>query len=78
MILEIADWVYSAGFTRLLILNGHTMNFAPLRCGLENIRADIPDMKIALRSIWELTSEVNDFYTKKTTINGKVYALLLI
>ena len=64
IIFEIADWVYSAGFTRLLILNGHTMNFAPLRCGLENIRADLPDMKIALRSIWELTQEVNDFYTQ--------------
>ena len=62
IVAELADWIYSAGFTRLLILNGHVTNFAPLRCGLENIRTDIPEMKISLRSIWELTKEVNDFY----------------
>ena len=59
---ELTDWIYSAGFTRMLILNGHVTNFAPLRCGLENIRTDLPEMKISLRSIWELTQEVNDFY----------------
>lgn len=64
MVCEIADWIYSAGFTRMLILNGHVTNFAPLRCGLENIRTDIPEMKISLRSIWELTQEVNEFYTQ--------------
>jgi len=62
IVLELAEWIFAAGFTRLLILNGHVSNFAPLRCGLENIRADIPEMKISLRSIWELTKEVNDFY----------------
>lgn len=62
VVCELAEWIYSAGFTRMLILNGHVTNFAPLRCGLENIRTDIPEMKISLRSIWELTQEVNDFY----------------
>ncbi len=62
IVCELADWIFSAGFTRMLILNGHVTNFAPLRCGLENIRTDIPGMKVSLRSIWELTQEVNDFY----------------
>jgi creatinine amidohydrolase len=62
VVCELAEWIYSAGFTRMLILNGHVTNFAPLRCGLENIRTDIPEMKISLRSLWELTQEVNDFY----------------
>ncbi len=60
---ELAEWVSSAGYNRLLILNGHVTNFAPLRCALENIRADLPEMKIALRSIWEITEEVEAFYT---------------
>lgn len=64
IVYELAEWIYAAGFSRMLILNGHVTNFAPLRCGLENIRADFPDIKIALRSIWELTREVNDFYTQ--------------
>ena len=38
LVLEIAEWVYSAGFNRLLLLNGHVTNWAPLRCGLENVR----------------------------------------
>ena len=38
LVLEIAEWLNSAGFDRLLLLNGHVTNWAPLRCGLENIR----------------------------------------
>ncbi len=59
---EIARWLDRTGFHRLLILNGHVTNWAPLRCALENIRADLPDMRIALRSIWEISSEVRDLY----------------
>ncbi|MGH2342465.1 creatininase family protein [Segnochrobactraceae bacterium EtOH-i3] len=62
MVLEIADWVAASGFTRLLILNGHVTNWAPLRCALENIRTDLPDVRIALRSIWEISAEVRSFY----------------
>lgn len=60
---ELAEWISSAGYRRMLILNGHVTNFAPLRCALENIRTDIPEMQIALRSIWELTADVEAFYT---------------
>lgn len=62
MVLEIAEWVEAAGFRRLLILNGHVTNWAPLRCALENIRADIPEMRIALRSVWEVSTEVRALY----------------
>jgi creatinine amidohydrolase len=60
--LEIAEWVYSAGFTRILLLNGHVTNWAPLRCGLENIRHTYPDLRIALRSIWEISPQIHEFY----------------
>lgn len=62
LIVEIAEWVVAAGFTRLLILNGHVTNWAPLRCGLENVRHAYPDLRIALRSIWEISGEVHDHY----------------
>lgn len=45
---EIGDWVYSAGFKRLFIVNSHVTNFAPLRCALEMLRAEHDDMMIAL------------------------------
>ena len=62
LVLEIAEWVYSAGFSRLLLLNGHVTNWAPLRCGLENVRHTYPDLRIALRSLWEISPRIHQFY----------------
>lgn len=62
LVLEITEWVYSAGFNRLLLLNGHVTNWAPLRCGLENVRHTYPDLRIALRSIWEISPRIHQFY----------------
>ena len=62
LILEIAEWVYGAGFSRILLLNGHVTNWAPLRCGLENVRHAYPDLRIALRSIWEISPKIHEFY----------------
>jgi creatinine amidohydrolase len=62
IILEIAEWVVSAGFTRLVLLNGHVTNWAPLRCALENVRHQYPDLRIGLRSIWEISSKIHQFY----------------
>ena len=62
MVLDLAEWVVGAGFGRMLILNGHVTNWAPLRVGLENIRTDLPGLRIALRSVWEISSDVFDYY----------------
>lgn len=62
IMLEIAEWVLSAGFDRLLLLNGHVTNWAPLRCGLENIRHAYPNMRVALRSLWDVSDEVHRRY----------------
>lgn len=62
LVLEIAEWVYSAGFDRLLLLNGHVTNWAPLRCGLENIRHQYPNLRIALRSIWDIAPKIHHLY----------------
>jgi creatinine amidohydrolase len=58
----VADWAHSSGVQRLLILNGHYTNFAPLRCALEDIRVDLPDMRIGLRSLWTLSPAIHDHY----------------
>lgn len=62
IILEIAEWIVGAGFSRLVLLNGHYTNWAPLRCGLENIRYKYPNFRIALRSVWEISAEINELY----------------
>ena len=61
---ELGQQVLASGFKRMLLLNGHLTNWAPLRCGLETIRADLPEMRIALRSLWEITKEVNAWYLR--------------
>lgn len=38
-VVEIFDWLQGAGFNRLLLVNGHVGNAAPLRCALEIIRS---------------------------------------
>lgn len=62
IVLEIAEWLHTAGFDRLLLLNGHVTNWAPLRCGLENIRHGYPEMRVALRSIWDISAEAHRRY----------------
>lgn len=62
IVVEIAEWIVAAGFRRLLLLNGHVTNWAPLRCGLENIRHQYPELRIALRSLWDLDPEIHARY----------------
>lgn len=62
LVFELAEWIVAAGFKRLVLLNGHVTNWAPLRCALENIRHDYPDLRIALRSLWGISREVHKQY----------------
>jgi creatinine amidohydrolase len=63
-VVEIGEWLLEAsGFTRLLILNGHVTNFAPLRIALETLRYRSPEMRIALRNVWEASPRVQAAYT---------------
>ena len=59
---EIADWLAAAGVRRMLILNGHVTNWAPLRCALETIRVDRAGMRVALLSIWDISPRVHAMY----------------
>jgi creatinine amidohydrolase len=62
LVAEVAEWVARSDFRRLLLLNGHVTNWAPMRSALENIRQDHPELKIALKSIWQLSPTIHDYY----------------
>jgi len=63
-VVEIGEWLLAAsGFTRLLILNGHMTNFASLRTALETLRYKYPEMRVALRNVWEISPRVTAVYT---------------
>ena len=46
LIVEIGEWAYHAGFRRLIMVNGHVTNFAPLRCALEVLRSRFDDLMV--------------------------------
>ncbi len=63
MVVQIFEWAYGCGFRRLIMINGHVTNFAPLRCALEIIRSRFDDAMIAVRNVADISARVRaDFY----------------
>ena len=57
VVLEVASWVAASGFTRLLIVNAHVGNAAPLKVAVDEIRAR-GEIRAGLLSWYEITPEV--------------------
>jgi creatinine amidohydrolase len=57
-VVQIFDWIHSAGFQRLFIVNGHVGNAAPLRCALEIIRSRWDDAMVRLCNVAEISPRV--------------------
>jgi creatinine amidohydrolase len=57
-VVQIYEWIHSCGFRRLLIVNGHVGNAAPLRCALEVIRSRFDDALIRLCNVAEISPRV--------------------
>jgi creatinine amidohydrolase len=56
-VVELARWVGASGFARLLILNAHVGNVAPLKVAVDEIRAR-GVVRVGLASWYELTPEI--------------------
>ena len=63
IVAETGRWLRQAGVRRLILLNAHLTNFAPLRCGLEILRDEFDDWLIALWNTWDLSPEVRSRFT---------------
>jgi creatinine amidohydrolase len=59
---ECLSWAYQSGFRRILILNGHVTNAAPLRCALELLRARFDDCMVALRDVGAVSERVRAMF----------------
>lgn len=55
---QIGDWAYESGVRRLLIVNAHVTNAAPLRCALELLRAKHDDLMVATINTAEISERV--------------------
>ena len=57
-VVEMFDWLHGAGFKRLIIVNGHVGNAAPLRCALEIIRSRFDDALVRICNVAEISPRV--------------------
>jgi creatinine amidohydrolase len=55
LVTEVGEWLHAAGVRRLFLINAHVTNFAPLRCGLEELRFRFPELMVALRNTAEVS-----------------------
>jgi len=63
VVVEVGEWLLQASrFSRLLILNGHMTNFGALRSALEILRFKHPEMRVALKGLWEISPRVSQVY----------------
>jgi len=60
IVVEIFDWLYGAGFKRLLLVNGHVGNAAALRCAVDTIRSRWDDGLARVCNMPELSQRVRD------------------
>ena len=58
VVVEIFEWLHHAGFKRLLLVNAHVGNAAPLRCALEIIRSRFDDAMVRVCNVSELSERV--------------------
>lgn len=57
-VVQIFEWIHAFRFRRLILVNGHVTNFAPLRCALEIIRSRFNDALVAVRNVAEISARV--------------------
>lgn len=61
---EIATWAVASGWKRLLIINSHFGNDAPLRCAVDRLRFDfVGKLLVAVRNTWALTQSIAAHFT---------------
>ncbi len=63
VVVEALSWAHESGFRRMLILNGHVTNFAPLRCALERLRSTFDDCMVAVRDVWAAPASVRSAFS---------------
>jgi len=61
---EVARWALASGWKRLLLVNSHFGNDAPLRCVVDRLRFNFPgQLMIATRNTWQLTASITQRFT---------------
>ncbi|MBW4445214.1 MAG: creatininase family protein [Plectolyngbya sp. WJT66-NPBG17] len=63
MVRELAEWLVRTGWRRLLIVNSHFGNLAPIRCAIDRLRFEYPGkFQIGVRNTYELSPEILQYF----------------
>jgi creatinine amidohydrolase len=62
LVVEVAAWIEASGWSRVLMVNGHVGNVAPLRCAIDELRHVRPGLKVGLVNTWELGKRVTEAF----------------
>ncbi len=63
-LVEIGRWVHASGFRKLMIVNGHATNGPPCQSALLQLRHELPDLRPAFVSIFDLSAPLAARYTE--------------
>ncbi len=63
-VVEIGRWVHASGFRKLMIVNGHATNGPPCQSALLQLRHELPDLRPAFVSIFDLSPALSERYTE--------------
>jgi len=58
VVVQIFDWLYHSGLKKLLIVNGHVGNAAPLRCAVDILRSRYDDAMARVCNVAEISPRV--------------------
>ena len=58
VVTQIFDWLYDSGFKKLLMVNSHVGNAAPLRCAVDIIRSHYDDAMARVINVAEISPRV--------------------
>jgi len=58
LVSDLGDWIVSSGIRRLVMVNGHVTNAAPLRCALEILRARHDGFMVSLVNTAQISERV--------------------
>lgn len=59
---DIGRWVHTSGFRKLVLVNAHATNAPSCGSALLELRHELPDLRLRLVTVWDLTDEIAAAY----------------
>jgi creatinine amidohydrolase len=60
---DIGRWAHASGFRKLLLVNAHATNQPPCGSALLQLRHELPDLRVRLVTVWDLSDEIFAAYS---------------